>query len=322
MKAIRVHQPGDQSALVLDDVPTPQPGAGEARVAVRFAGLNFIDVYYRTGAYRANLPVTIGNEGMGVVEAVGEGVDASLVGQRVAWAMHPGSYAQGALVPAWKLVPVPDGVSDEVAAALLLQGMTAHYLARSTFELREGHDALVHAAAGGVGGLLVQIARKRGARVIATVGSEEKATLARAAGAHDVILYREQDFAAETKRLTDGRGVHVVYDSVGRDTFDASLSVLRPRGMMVLYGASSGAVPPVDPQVLNQKGSLFLTRPSLGAYTQDREELLWRAGELFDMVLAGELDVRVDRVFDLADAGSAHAYLEGRHTKGKVLLRI
>lgn len=291
-------------------------------MAVRYAGLNFIDVYYRTGAYRAELPVIFGNEGMGVVDAVGEGVDAELIGRRVAWAMHAGSYAEHAVVPAWKLVPVPDGVTDEVAAAILLQGMTAHYLARSTFELKAGHDCLVHAAAGGVGGLLVQLARGRGARVIATVGSAEKAELARAAGAHDVILYREQDFAAETLRLTDGRGVHVVYDSVGRDTFAGGLEVLRPRGTMVLYGASSGAVPPIDPQILNQKGSLFLTRPSLGAYTQDREELLWRSGELFDLVMRGELDVRVDRVFDLSDVADAHDALEGRQTRGKVLLRI
>ena len=322
MKAIRIHQPGGTEALTLDDLATPEPGVGEARVRVTYAGLNFIDIYHRSGAYPLPLPAMLGSEGAGVVEAIGEDVTEVRVGQRVAWSMHRGSYTEQAVVPAWKLVVIPEGVTDEQAAALMLQGMTAHYLAKSTYPLKEGDVALVHAAAGGVGQLLVQIARIAGARVIGTAGNEEKAQIARNAGADEVIVYTGQDFVAETKRLTEGHGVHVVYDGVGRDTFAKGLDVLRPRGMMVLYGASSGPVEPFDLQLLNQKGSLFVTRPSLAHYMLGREELLWRARELLEWVRTGTLKVHVDRTFPLANAADAHAYMEGRRTKGKVLLKV
>ena len=322
MKAIRIHEHGDASVLQLDDVPVPQPGPGEARVRLTHAGLNFIDIYQRSGLYQLARPAILGNEGAGVVDAVGEGVRDVRVGQRVAFAMQAGSYAEYASVPAWKLVPVPDGVADDLAAALMLQGMTAHYLARSTYALKEGDACLIHAAAGGVGQLLTQMARRCGARVLATAGTEEKARLAREAGADEVVLYREEDFEEAARQFTDGRGLDVVYDSVGRDTFARGLNVLRPRGMMVLYGAASGPVEPVDPQVLNQKGGLFLTRPSLAHYTLSREELLWRAGEVFDWVASGELRVRIDRSFPLEEAGEAHRYMEDRQTKGKVLLHV
>lgn len=322
MQAVRVHAPGDARALSLDQVPVPQPQAGEARVRLTRAGLNFIDIYQRSGLYKLPLPAIMGNEGAGVVDAVGEGVTEVQVGQRVAFAMHNGTYAQYAVVPAWKLVPVPDAVDDDSATALMLQGMTAHYLARSTFPLKVGDRCLVHAAAGGVGQLLTGLAHLAGARVIATAGSAEKADLAREAGAGEVILYRETDFEAEVRRLTQGRGVDVVYDSVGRDTFMKGLNVLRPRGLMVLYGASSGPVEPFDLQLLNQKGSLFVTRPSLAHYNATREELLARASDLFDLVAAGKLRVRIDRTFPLAQAAQAQQYMEGRHTKGKVLLQI
>jgi NADPH:quinone reductase len=322
MQAVRIHQPGGAEAMRVETVPVPRPGAGEALVRLQAAGVNFIDVYKRTGLYTIPLPSTLGEEGAGTVVAVGEGVADVRAGDRVAWAGAMGAYAEYAVVPAAKLVPLPDGVDATLGAAVMLQGMTAHYLAASTYPLREGDRCLVHAAAGGVGLLLVQIAKRRGAHVIATAGSDEKAELARAAGADDVIVYTRDDFAAETKRITGGRGVHVVYDSVGKTTFLPGLDLLVPRGMMVLFGQSSGPVAPVDPQLLNQKGSLFLTRPTLGHYVATRDELLWRAGELFAWIAAGELSVRIGAEFPLADAAEAHRALEGRRTTGKVLLRV
>ena len=319
---MRIHQPGEASALMLDDIPVPMPGAGEARVKLSYAGLNFIDVYQRSGLYPLPLPAVMGNEGAGVVTAVGDGVTEVQRGQRVAFAMQRGAYAEEIVVPAWKLVPVPEGVRDEQAAAIMLQGMTAHYLAFSTYSLKAGETCLIHAAAGGVGLLLTQMAKKRGARVLATAGSAEKADLARTMGADEVILYRDLDFEAEVGRLTDGQGVEVVYDAVGRETFLKGLNVLKPRGYMVLYGASSGPVEPVDPQLLNQKGGLFLTRPSLAQYAATREELLWRAGDLFTWLEDGSLHLRLDQTFLLNQAADAHRYIEGRRTKGKVLLQV
>ncbi len=320
MKAIRVHSFGGPEVLTYEEIPLPEPGPGEARVRIEAAGVNFIDIYHRTGQYRGQLPMILGMEAAGVVDAVGAGVTEVRPGDRVAYAMQQGSYAEYAIVPAWKLVPVPDEIDGRSAAAVMLQGMTAHYLTHSTYPLQPGDTALVHAAAGGVGLLLVQLAKRRGARVIGTVSTEEKARLAREMGADEVILYTQADFEAEVRRLTQGRGVDVVYDSVGRATFDKSLNCLRPRGYLVLYGQSSGAVPPLDPQVLNAKGSLFLTRPSLGHYAATREELLGRAGDLFRWMAAGELVVRVDQTYPLAEAAAAHRYMEGRQTRGKVLL--
>lgn len=320
MKAIRIHEPGDADALIYDDVPAPEPGPGQARVRLEAVGLNFIDIYHRRGLYPAPRPFIPGMEGAGVVDALGAGVTGVAVGERVAYTMVIGSYADYALVPAVKLAPVPAAVSTEQAAAVALQGMTAHYLALSTYPLKPGDTALVHAAAGGVGLLLVQIAKLCGARVIGTVSTAEKEELARGAGADEVIRYTEVDFEAEVKHLTGGRGVEVVYDSVGQTTFDKSLNCLKPRGMIALFGASSGPVPPFDAQILNQKGSLFLTRPSLGHYILDRQELLWRMGDLFKWMAAADLHVRVDRTFPLAQAADAHRYMEARKTKGKVLL--
>lgn len=320
MKAIVVEKCGGPEALVYREAEKPHPGVGEALVRVEAAGLNFIDVYHRTGLYPLPLPFIPGMEGAGVVEAVGEGVTEPRVGDRVAWAMHPGSYAEYANVAAWKLVRVPEGVSARQAAAAMLQGMTAHYLVTSVYKLKAGDTALVHAAAGGVGLVLLQMIRKIGARAIGTVSTAAKAELARAAGAGDVILYTEQDFEAETRRLTSGKGVEVVYDSVGKDTFLKSLNCLAQRGMMALYGQSSGPVPPFDPGLLAQKGSLFLTRPSLAHYAATREELIWRAGELFDWIGSGDIDLRIELTFPLADAAEAHRQLEGRKTTGKVLL--
>ena len=321
MLAVRVHEPGGPEALRPEQVPIPEPGAGEALVRVAHTGINFIEIYQRSGQYRVPLPVTLGGEGAGEVVALGEGVSEVRVGDRVAWAGGFGSYAQYAAIPAARLVPVPDAVETRTAAAVMLQGMTAHYLARSTFPLQAGHRCLIHAAAGGVGLLLVQIAKRAGAYVIGTAGSREKAQLAREAGADRMIVYTEQEFAPEVRRLTDGQGVHVVYDSVGATTFLPGLDVLAPRGMMVLFGQSSGPVAPLDPQLLNQKGSLFLTRPSLGPHVATREELLWRAGELFDWIGRGALTVRVGARYALAEAAEAHRALEGRRTTGKVLLR-
>jgi len=320
VKAIRVHETGGPELLRYEEVETPEPGEGEVRVRVAAAGLNFIDVYNRTGLYPMDTPFTPGREAAGTVAAVGPGVEGVAVGDRVGFVMRPGAYAEEVVVPARIVVPVPAGVELETAAAVLLQGMTAHYLATSTFAVGDGHTALIHAAAGGVGHLLVQIAHRRGARVIGTCSTEEKAELARADGADHVIRYTEEDFEAETRRLTAGEGVDVVYDSVGADTFDRSLSCLRNRGYMVLYGASSGPVEPIDPQILNRKGSLFLTRPSLAHHVDRRDELLERSGDLFEWIEAGELGVRIDRSFPLEEAPEAHRYIEGRKTKGKVLL--
>lgn len=321
MRAVRVHAHGGREAMRVERVPVPRPTAGMALVRLERAGVNFIDIYKRAGLYKPPLPLTLGDEGAGTVVAVGDRVEEVRPGDRVAWAVASGAYAEYALVPAAKLVPLPDGVSAAQGAAVMLQGMTAHYLATSTFPLKHGHRCLVHAAAGGVGLLLVQIAKRLGAWVVGTAGSDEKAALARAAGADEVIVYTRDDFVAEVRRLTHGEGVHVVYDSVGKSTFLAGLDLIVPRGMMVLFGQSSGPVAPLDPQVLNAKGSLFLTRPTLGHYVATREELLWRAGALFGWLAAGELDVHVGAEFPLADVAAAHEALEGRRTTGKVLLR-
>jgi NADPH2:quinone reductase len=320
MKAIQVHETGGSEVLQLREVATPEPGRGEARIKVAAAGLNFIDVYHRVGLYDLRLPFIPGREAGGVVDAVGPEVSEVQVGDRVAFALHPAGYAEYVVLPAWKLVPVPDDVEMYPATAAMLQGMTAHYLVHDSYRIRPGDSALVHAAAGGVGQLLVQIAKLRGARVIATVSTEEKAALARAAGADEVILYTQADFETETLRLTDNAGVQVVYDSVGKDTFLKGLNCLRPRGYMVLYGQASGPVGPFNPQILNSKGSLFLTRPSLGHHVATREELLQRAEDIFGWMAGGQLNVRVDRTFPLAAAAEAHRYIEGRQTKGKVLL--
>lgn len=320
MKAVRVHQYGGPEALVYEEIPVPEPKVGEALVRVEAIGVNFIDIYHRIGRYQGSLPLTLGQEAAGTVEAVGSGVTEIQPGDRVVYASVQGAYAESAVVPAWRLVPVPEGISPQQAAAVMIQGMTAHYLTHSTYPLREGKTALIHAAGGGTGQLLTQIAKRRGARVLGTVSTEEKARLAREAGADEVILFTQTDFEAEVKRLTEGTGVDVVYDSVGKDTFDKSLNCIRRRGSMVLYGASSGAVPPLDPQVLNAKGSLFLTRPFLAHYTADRAELLWRVNDLFHWMAAGELHVHIDKAFPLAESGEAHRYLEGRQSKGKILL--
>lgn len=321
MLAVRVHQPGGPEALRAERVPVPEPASGEALVRIEATGVNFIEIYQRSGQYTVPLPATLGGEGAGEVIAVGPGMDGVSVGDRVAWAGGgTGAYAEYAAVPAAKLVPLPAGVSAKQGAAVMLQGMTAHYLATSTYPLQQGDRCLVHAAAGGVGLLLVQIAKRRGAYVIGTAGTDEKAELARGAGADEMIVYTRQDFAAEVRRITGGAGVQVIYDSVGRTTFRPGLEVLAPRGTMVLFGQSSGPVEPIDPQLLNQKGSLFLTRPSLGHYTATREELLRRAGELFSWIEAGELSVRIGAEFSLEDAAAAHRALESRSTTGKVLL--
>ncbi len=320
MQAVRVYEYGEADRLKYEDIPAPEPKAGEVRVKVAAAGLNFTEIYFRKGLYPRELPLTLGSEFAGLVDKVGEGVSGFGPGDRVATASGAGGYAEYALAPADRLAHVPASVSLEQAAALPLQGITAHYLAASTYPLKAGDTALVHAAAGGVGQLLVQIAKMRGAQVIATVSTEEKAQLARAAGADQVILYSQQDFAAETRRLTGGKGVEVVYDGVGKATFLKGLDCLKPRGYMVLYGQASGPVDPLNPQLLNQKGSLFLTRPTIGHYLLTRDELLWRANDLFGWLLSGQLQVRIDRTFPLAEATAAHAYMEGRGTHGKVLL--
>ncbi len=323
MRAMRIHQPGDADAIREERIEVPVPGPGEALVRVEFAGVNFIDVYKRSGAYKIPLPATIGEEGSGVVERVGEGVAGNEVkpGDRVAWASVPGAYAEYAVVKAARLVPVPREVETKVAAAVMLQGMTAHYLASSLYPLKSGDRCIVHAAAGGVGLLLVQIAKRRGAFVIGTAGSQEKADLARQAGADEVVLYTERDFVAEAKRITAGQGVNVIYDSVGKTTFLPGFDALMPRGMMALFGQSSGAVAPLDPQLLNQKGSLYLTRPTLAHYVATREDLLWRAKELFEWIARGVLSVRIGAEYELSDVAEAHRALEGRRTTGKVILR-
>ena len=320
MKAIRVHEYGDINRLIYEEVPLLEPGAGEIRVKVAAVGLNFADIYQRRGWYPSQLPFTPGTEFAGTVDRVGEGVLEFKPGDRVVTASGHDAYADYAFAQQARVARLADGVSFNQAAALIEQGLTAHYLAASTYPLKPGDTALVHAAAGGVGQLLVQIARKRGASVIATVSTEAKAALARACGANEVILYSQQDFEAEVKRLTGGRGLDVVYDSVGRDTFEKSLNCLKPRGMMVLYGQSSGRVEPLDPQVLNRKGSLFLTRPTIAHYLQTRAEFLDRASDLFKWVADGSLKVRIDQTFPLAQTAAAHTYMEERRTLGKVLI--
>jgi NADPH2:quinone reductase len=320
MKAIQVKQPGGPEAMELAELPVPQPKANEAVVKLAASGVNFIDVYFREGRYKAPMPFVLGQEGAGVVTAVGADVNSVKAGDHVAWTGLLGSYAEYACVPADRLVSVPSGVTDQQAAAAMLQGMTAHYLSHDTYPLKRGETALVHAAAGGVGLLLVQMAHHIGARVIATVSTEEKAKLARQAGADDVILYTQSDFEAETKRLTGGKGVDVVYDSVGKTTFEKGLNVLRPRGFMVLFGGSSGAVPPFDLIALSQKGSLYVTRPTLGHYIATREELLARSSAVFGMIAAGQLKLRIEHTYPLAEAERAHRDLEGRKTTGKLLL--
>jgi NADPH2:quinone reductase len=322
MQAIRVHAHGGAEQLVLEEVPRPEPGPGQALVRVEAAGLNFIEVYFRTGLYKppAGIPYTPGAEGAGTVEKVGPGVSDLVAGDRVASVGMIGSYAEWTVAPADKLVKIPAGITTKQAAAAMLQGMTAQYLAVTTCPLRPGDTCLVHAAAGGVGLLLCQLAKKLGARVIGTVSTEEKAALAKAAGADEVILYTNEDFAERTMRLTGGKGVRVVYDSVGKTTFDRSLSVLALRGTMALFGQSSGPVPPFDPGILGPKGSLFLTRPSLYHYVTTREELLARAGDVLGWVADGSLNLRIEREIPLADAAGAHRLLEGRQTTGKVLL--
>ena len=320
MKAVRVHAVGDAGALRVEDVPVREPGPGQALVRIEAVGLNFIEVYHRTGLYKIPLPATLGSEGAGTVEVVGPGVSTVRAGDRVASVNLLGAYAEHALAAAERLVPIPDRVTARQAAAVMLQGLTAHYLSTSTFPLSRGHTCLVHAAAGGVGLLLTQMAKRRGARVIGTVSTQEKAALAREAGADEVILYTETDFGTEVKRLTNGAGVNVNYDSVGRTTFARGLDCLVPRGHMVLFGQSSGPVEPLDPQLLSQKGSLFLTRPTLAHHLASRAELLERADEVLGWVAEGSLTVRVGREVPLAQAADAHRELEGRRTTGKVLL--
>lgn len=322
MRAVRVHEPGDPGAMQLDDVPDPSAGPDEVLVRVAAAGVNFIDTYQRSGAYPLDLPSGLGLEGAGEVVAVGDGVDEALLGRRVAWTGTLGSYAELVALPVEQAVRVPDGVDLEVAAALMLQGITAHYLSHSTYPLGRDDTALVYAAAGGVGRLLSQLALRRGARVIGLTSTDEKEAEVRRLGVQDVIRYRDEGvvISDEVRRLTDGRGVQVVYDSVGADTFEQSLRSLAPRGTLVLFGQSSGKVPPVDLQTLNQHGSLFVTRPSIGAYTATPDELTWRATTLFDLVDGGDLDVAVHARYPLAEAAQAHTDLESGTTSGKLLL--
>jgi NADPH2:quinone reductase len=319
MKAIRPKQVGGPEVLQIEELPTPEPGANQALVRVEAAGVNYIDVYHRTGLYPLPVPLPIGLEGAGTVEKLGGGAVDLKVGDRVAWSGVPGSYASHVIAPADKLVPVPAGLPSQTAAALPLQGMTAHYLTKTVFPVGKNHTVLLHAGAGGVGLLLVQLAKRAGARVIATVSTEAKAALAKGAGADDVINYTTADFAAEVRRLTNGRGVDVVYDSVGRSTFDGSLDSLAPRGYLVSFGQSSGPIDKLDLLRLS-KGSYFLTRPSLQHYTATRAELLMRAEEMFDLVASGAIRVHIDRTFPLAQAAEAHRALTGRATTGKVLL--
>ena len=320
MKAVRIQQFGGLEALKYEDVPVPTPQENEARVKIEMAGVNFLDIYQRSGRYQGSLPFTLGQEAAGIVDAVGSNVTDVKAGDRVAYASVLGSYAEYAVVPVWRLVPIPASMDTQQALVMMVQGVTAHYLTHSTYPLKKGDTALVHAAGGGTGQMLVQVAKLCGARVIGTVSTEEKAKLAHEAGADEVILYTQTDFVSEVKQLTNNKGVDVIYDSVGKDTFDKSLNCLRPRGYMVLYGASSGAVPPVDPQILNAKGSLFLTRPYIGHYTADRAELLQRTNDLFDWMAAGQVKVRIDKTFPLSEVAEAHRYLEGRQSKGKILL--
>jgi len=320
MKAVRVHEYGGPEVLCYEEVPTPVPGPAEVLVRLEASGVNFVDIYQRAGQYKIPLPFTAGSEAAGTVESVGPGVTEVRAGARVAYAGVLGAYATHSIVPAARLVPIPSGVDVRQAAAVMLQGMTAHYLSHSTYPLGAGDTALIHAAAGGVGLLLVQMAKMRGTRVIGTVSTVEKAALAREAGADEVILYETQDFEVEVKRLTGGRGVQVVYDSVGRTTFERSLNCLAPRGYLVLFGQASGAVPPIDLQILAQKGSLFITRPTMASYILTREALLERAEAVLGWVSSGRLRVRIDRTFPLVQAADAHRALAGRVTTGKLLL--
>jgi NADPH:quinone reductase len=320
MKAIQVKETGGPDRMQYVDIPVPRPGPKEALVKIAASGVNFIDVYLRTGLYKADLPMTLGMEGAGVVESAGPEVTGVRPGDRVAYAMTRGSYAEYSVVPEGQLVKVPDHMDLNSAAAAMLQGMTAHYLTHSTYPLKSGDTCLVHAAAGGAGRLIVQMAKMLGARVFGTTSTEAKAELARQAGIDEVIFYTRQDFETEAKRLTGGRGVDVVYDSVGATTFMQGLNCLRPRGMMVLFGQSGGKVPPLDPAILNTKGSLYLTRPSLAHYCATREELLWRAGDVLQWVATGKLKLAIDRTYPLAQAAQAHADLESRATAGKLLL--
>jgi NADPH2:quinone reductase len=321
MQAIQVSQVGGPEVLTAVDLPVPAPKANEALVNIKAAGINFIDVYIREGRYPTPLPFISGQEAAGVVTEVGSEVTALKPGDRVAYTSLLGSYAEYAAVPASRLVKIPEELDFEQAAAAMLQGMTAHYLVHSSYPLKQGETVLIHAAAGGVGLLLVQMAKKIGARVIATAGAQAKAQLARDAGADECIVYTEADFEAETKRLTDRAGVHVVYDGVGKATFDKDLEVLRPRGYLVLFGGSSGAVPPFDLIKLSQKGSLFITRPTLAHYTATREELEWRANDVLQSIARGQLKLRIHKVYPLAEAAQAHRDLEGRKTTGKLLLK-
>ena len=322
MKRIVVHTPGGPGQMVLEDGPAPVPGPADVVIDVVAAGVNFIDVYFRSGQYKAEVPLTLGSEAAGTVSAVGTDVRDLKSGDRVAYAMVRGAYAEQVVVPAAMVVRLPDAVPLETAAAAMLQGMTAHYLTRSTFPLEAGQTCLVHAAAGGAGGLIVQMARRLGVRTIGTVSTDAKAQEARALGCDEVIKYTEQDFEVEVKALTGGRGVDVVYDSVGRTTFEKGLAVLRPRGVMALFGQSSGAVAPIDPQILNTRGSVYLTRPSLAHYVATTDELRWRAAEIFDAIISGDLTIRVSATYPLAEAARAHEALEGRKTVGKLLLGV
>jgi NADPH2:quinone reductase len=321
MQAIQVTTVGGPDVLTPTELPVPSPKPNEAIVQIKASGVNFIDVYFREGRYPTPLPFVDGQEASGVVTEIGSEVTNVKVGDRVAYTSSLGSYAEYAAVPASRLVKIPDELDFEQAAAAMLQGMTAHYLLHSAYPLKQGETALIHAAAGGVGLLLVQMAKTIGARVIGTAGTEEKAQLARDAGADECIVYTEADFEAETKRLTDGKGVHVVYDGVGKATFDKDLEVLRPRGYLVLFGGSSGAVPPFDLIKLSQKGSLFITRPTLAHYTLTREELEWRANDVLQAIVRGDLKLRIHKVYPLAEAAQAHRDLEGRKTTGKLLLK-
>jgi NADPH:quinone reductase len=320
MYAVRIHEHGSVDVMRYEEVPTPEPGAGEVRVKLAAVGINFIDTYQRAGLYKVALPFILGQEGAGVVDTVGEGVTDFKAGDPVVYTSVPYAYAQYTIVPAARLLHLPDKLDFHQAAAVILQGLTAHYLVNSTFPLKAEHTALIHAAGGGTGQILVQLAKRTGARIIGTASSDEKLQLARQAGADHVINYTTQDFEAEVKTLTEGKGVDVVYDSVGKTTFDKSLNSLRPRGYLVLFGQSSGPVPPLDPQVLNARGSLFLTRPTLGNYIATRDELEWRAKEVLSLAASGELRVQIDQTWPLSEAAAAHQYLEGRQSKGKLLL--
>jgi len=322
MKAIQVKQPGGAETMELVDIPVPQPAANQALVRIAASGINFVDVYYRTGHYKADFPMTLGQEAAGTVEAVGSAVTDFAPGNRVAFCTVRGAYAEYAAVPAAQLVKLPDALDFTTAAAALLQGMTAHYLTHSTFPLKSGDTCLVHAAAGGAGGLIVQMAKMIGARVFGTVSTQEKARIARENGCDEAILYTQHDFAAEVRRLTAGRGVDVVYDSVAKTTFDQSLNSLRPRGLLALFGQSSGPIPPFDPAILAAKGSLYLTRPGLPYYLLTREELLWRAGDVLGWIASGKLRLRVGATYPLASAAQAHRDLEGRRSTGKLVLTV